>query len=93
MTTLEQRHDSRSLLHATQVSLVDVESGVEFAASGKNLSSGGVAFHADLEPALGADMRVSVGGARPVEAELKVVRVERSPEGGFDVAGRLVRAR
>ena len=62
--------------------------GVEFSAEGRNLSSHGLLFHADLEPPVGADMQISLSGARK---NIRVVRVEPRARGGFDVASRITR--
>lgn len=84
----EQRDAERTELQDTTVDVIDVESGVEFHGRGLDVSASGLAFHAALEPALGADMKVSLKGARSLAGELHVTRVTRTPS-GFDVAGRL----
>ena len=88
----EQRQDDRQHLEDTSIAVVDLESGVEFEGDGKNLSSRGLLFHAGLEPAVGADMQVTLSGQKSMKARIQVVRV--SPHaGGFDVAGRITRTR
>lgn len=93
MSTREQRQDPRQPLQQVHVEVVDVESGVEFAADGKDLSAQGLAIHTVLEPAMGADMQVTVHGETPVRATLQVTRVEPTASGGYEVAGRLLRRR
>lgn len=88
----EQRQDDRQDLDATSLCVVDVESGVEFEGAGKNLSGRGLLFHASMEPAVGADLQVTMAGEKPLRASVRVVRVEVK-EQGFDVAGRITRAR
>lgn len=83
----EQRQEDRQDLEGTLV-VVDVESGVEFEAEGRNLSSHGLLFHAELEPPVGADMQLSLSGARK---NIRVLRVEPQARGGFDVASRITR--
>ena len=88
----EQRQDDRQDLDAASLSVVDVESGVEFEGEGKNLSGHGLLFHASMEPAVGADLQVTMSGKQTMRASVRVVRVEVK-EQGFDVAGRITRAR
>lgn len=88
----EQRQDDRQHLEATSLSVLDLESGVEFEGEGRNLSGRGLLFHASMEPVVGADMHVTLSGEKPLRASIRVVRVEQS-EGGFDVAGRITRVR
>jgi hypothetical protein len=83
----EQREEERHDLECT-LSVVDVESGVEFEAEARNLSGHGLLFHAAMEPPVGADMQVSLSGARK---NLRVLRVEAQAHGGFDVATRITR--
>jgi hypothetical protein len=87
----EQRQDDRQDLEATSLSVVDLESGVEFEGEGKNLSGHGLLFHAAMEPAVGADMQVTLTGEKPMRASIRVLRVEPQARGGFDVAGRITR--
>ena len=88
----EQRQDDRQHLEDTSLSVVDLESGVEFEGEGKNFSGRGLLFHAAMEPVVGADMQVTMSGPKPLNASIRVVRVQAN-EGGFDVAGRITRAR
>lgn len=81
----EQREEERHDFEAT-LSVVDVESGVEFEAEAKNLSGRGLLFHAAMEPPVGADLQVSLAGARKT---IRVLRVEAHARGGFDVATRI----
>ncbi|MBL8918038.1 MAG: PilZ domain-containing protein [Myxococcaceae bacterium] len=90
MPSKNHRRFTRLTLEDTSVGVVDIESGVEFAGDGRNLSSEGLAFRSPLEPCVGADMQVVLRGkdARlaPLRASFKVVRV--TPVGGqWDVAG------
>lgn len=89
----EQRQQPRLHLDGTPVSIVDVESGVEFTGDGKNLSGKGLMFHSQLEPVVGADMHVTLESdeLKALRASFRVVRVARRPEGGFEVAGRITR--
>jgi hypothetical protein len=84
----EQRQDNREVFE-TSLAVIDLESGVEFAGDVKNRSKHGLLFHAALEPALGADMQLTLEGRR---ASIQVVRVEPSGN-GFDVAGRITARR
>lgn len=84
----EQRQDDREHLEATSISVVDLESGVEFEGDGKNLSGHGLLFHAAMEPAVGADMQVTLCGQKSMKARVRVVRVEPR-SGGYDVAARI----
>ena len=87
----EQRQDDRQDLEATSLSVVDVESGVEFEGEGRNLSGRGVLFHSEMEPVVGADMQVTMSGGKSMRASIRVVRVEPELNGGFAVAGRITR--
>ena len=84
MTQPNQRHSSRSSLDSS-VEVLDIESGIDFRASGLDVSEGGLSFHAPMEPAMGAQMQVKVG---ETAAEFKVLRIEPR-ENGFTVAGTL----
>ncbi|MDP1829003.1 MAG: PilZ domain-containing protein [Archangium sp.] len=84
----EQRQDDREHLEATSVSVLDLESGVEFEGDGKNLSGHGLLFHAAMEPVVGADMQVTLSGRKSMKASVRVLRVEPK-SGGFDVAARI----
>ncbi|MCU0698981.1 MAG: PilZ domain-containing protein [Myxococcaceae bacterium] len=92
MTTPNQRRFTRLTLEHTSVGVVDVESGVEFTAEGKDLSGEGLRFHAPMEPSLGADMQVLLRGSdprlSPLRATFRVLRVTKAPS-GWDVAGTL----
>jgi hypothetical protein len=83
----EQRQEDRQDLEGT-ICVMDLESGVEFSAEGRNLSSHGLLFHADMEPPVGADMQISLSGTRK---NIRVVRVQPQERGGFDVASRITR--
>lgn len=89
---IEQRLADRTDLSDTTVQVVDVESGVEFKGEGLNLSGGGLSFSSELEPPVGADMKVTLKGARALQAELRVTRVEKK-DSRFAVAGKLTRQR
>lgn len=91
MSRVEQRSAPR-LTQPAAVAVVDVESGVDFRGELTDQSEGGVKFRAALEPAVGADMHVTVfeGAAPQSTAEVRVLRVERVPSGEFEVAGRWV---
>jgi hypothetical protein len=84
---MNKRQEPRRPLLSTQIAVVDVESGVEFSGSGTDVSDSGISFHSNLEPALGADMSVTVEGVSAANAEMKVTRVQRDAQ-GFQVAGR-----
>lgn len=91
--TLEQRQHPRITLAGATVGVVDVESGVEFAADGGNVSGRGLMFTAAMEPVVGADLHVTLERAdvRTMRATVRVLRVEPRAEGGFEVAGRITR--
>ena len=82
----EQRQDDRQHLEATSLCVVDLESGVEFAGEGRNLSGHGLLFHASMEPPVGAELHVTMQGQR---SKVRVLRVEPQAQGGFAVAGRI----
>lgn len=85
MTQPNQRHSSRSSLDSP-VEVVDIESGIGFRARGLDMSDGGLSFHAPMEPALGAQMQVTLGEGNAARSEFKVLRIERDAQ-GFTVAG------
>jgi PilZ domain len=89
---IEQRLADRTDLSDTTVQVVDVESGVEFRGEGLNVSGGGLSFKSELEPPVGADMKVTLKGARTLSGELRVTRVEKQ-DSGYAVAGKLSRQR
>lgn len=93
MTTKNHRRLTRLSLSDTSVGVIDIESGVEFAGEGQNLSTEGLLFRADMEPSLGADMQVILRGKdprlAPLRATLKVLRVTKAGNGKWDVAGTL----
>lgn len=82
----EQRQDDRQDLD-TSLSVIDLESGVEFAGEARNVSGHGLMFHASMEPAVGADMQVTLSGKK---SNIRVLRVEPDDQ-GFAVAGRITR--
>jgi len=84
----EQRMSDRQPLEATQLSVVDVESGVEFDGEAVNHSDRGLFFHATMEPPVGAELQVTMSGQK---SRVRVLRVEPRRD-GFDVAG-LIRRR
>lgn len=93
MQASEQRQSTRSVpSSAMGVSVVDLESGVEFTGDIRNLSSAGALFHADLSPVVGADMDLAI--VRPdapmLLAKFQVVRVQAQAQ-GFDIAGQFQR--
>jgi hypothetical protein len=92
MTTDEQRRFTRLTLDDTTVGVIDVESGVEFTAAGRDLGGEGLRFSAPMEPCLGADMQVILSGKDPrlppLRATFRVLRVTRAAS-GWDVAGTL----
>jgi hypothetical protein len=91
--SLEQRQHPRITLDGTTIGVVDVESGVELAAEGGNVSGRGLMFISALEPVVGADLLVTLERAdlRPMRATVQVLRVEPRAQGGFEVAGRITR--
>jgi hypothetical protein len=94
MTTPNHRRFTRLTLEDTSVGVVDVESGVEFTAEGRDLSGEGLRFRAPMEPSLGADMQVILSGTAPrlspLRATFRVLRVTKASP-GWDVAGTLHR--
>lgn len=90
----EQRQSERSLPEQREhmVSVVDVESGVEFSGDVRNVSLAGLLFHAHMQPVVGADMELKFEhpDAPTLRARLEVVRVEPRAE-GYDIAGHLRR--
>lgn len=85
MKTTEQRRAPRTRLDAT-IEVVDIESGIEFRAETIDTCSAGLSFRAPMEPAMGAELEVTLEG-QP-RAAFKVLRISPSDE-GFDVAGEL----
>ena len=85
MPQQDQRSDSRRKLDA-DLYVVDIESGVEFRAEAIDTCRGGLAFHAPMEPALGAEMEVTMPGGAP--SAFKVLRIDATGR-GFNVAGQL----
>ncbi len=81
----EQRQDDRQDVEAVSLSVIDLESGVEFAGEARNVSGRGLMFHASMEPAIGADMQVMLSGKK---SNIRVLRVEAADQ-GFAVAGRI----
>ena len=75
MTKPNQRNSPRTSLDGA-VEVLDIESGIEFRASAVNVSDGGLLFDAPMEPALGAQMVVSVPGQASSPQEFKVLRIE-----------------
>lgn len=89
---IEQRQADRTDLSDTQVDIIDVESGVEFSGEGLNVSCTGLSFRSEMEPPVGADMKITLKGTRGLKADLRVTRVEKK-DGRFAVAGQLSRQR
>ena len=91
-TGSEQRAAARTTPEQGRVSVVDIESGVEFSGDIHNVSLAGLLFHAKLQPVVGADMalRFEYPNAPTLYARMNVVRVEPH-ENGFDIAGKLRR--
>jgi hypothetical protein len=87
MTQPNQRQFTRSPLEST-VDVVDIESGIGFRADAVDICDRGLSFHAPMEPALGADMQVTLTEAGPVD--FKVLRIKPTGK-GFSVAGVLGR--
>ena len=85
MTQPNQRHSTRSSLDSV-VDVVDIESGIGFRANVMNVSDSGVLLEAPMEPAMGAEMYVSLAGT---QSEFKVLRIKPS-ESGFTVAAKRV---
>ncbi len=81
----EQRQHPRSSIH-TAVEVIDIESGVDFRAETIDVSPHGLSFRAPMEPAVGAEMEVTLSNVGNPPAHFTVTRVE--PVGnGFNVAG------
>jgi hypothetical protein len=93
MPPTNHRRFTRLTLEDTSVGVVDIESGVEFAGSGRDLSSEGLAFRSPMEPSIGADMQVVLRGKdprlEPLRASFRVMRVTPVASGQWDVAGTL----
>lgn len=83
----DQREHPRSPIH-TAVEVIDIESGVDFHAETIDVSPQGLSFHAPMEPALGAEMEVTLSHVGTPRAFFTVLRIE--PQGsGFNVSGSL----
>ena len=93
MPATNHRRFTRLTLEDTAVGVVDIESGVEFAGHGRDLSSEGLAFRSPLEPCVGADMQVVLRGTdtrlEPLRASFHVLRVTPVAQGSWHVAGTL----
>jgi hypothetical protein len=87
MPRSDQRRDTRQPLQ-TSLQIVDIESGIEFRAESLDTCSGGLAFHAPMEPALGAELEVTFGEPGAPSSAFKVLRINAN-DSGFDVAGTL----
>ena len=87
----EQRRSKRQA-SSTNVSVVDLESGVAFSGDLRNVSLAGLLFHANMQPVVGADMelRFEHSATPQLTARLQVTRVEAHAN-GFDIAGSLKR--
>jgi hypothetical protein len=85
MNQPNQRRFNRSSIDSP-VEVLDIESGIGFRATGVDVSDGGLSFKAPMEPALGAEMYVTLGGGSATPSEFKVVRIEPNGQ-GFTVAG------
>ena len=85
MSQPNQRHATRLSLD-TSVEVVDIESGIGFRASGLDVSDGGLSFHAPMEPAMGAQMQVTLSNGDGRQSDFKVLRVQPTDK-GFTVAG------
>lgn len=83
----DQRQHPRSAIH-TAVEVIDIESGVDFHAVSIDVSPRGLSFHAPMEPALGAEMEVTLPNVGTSAVQFKVLRVE-AVASGFNVAGSL----
>ena len=91
MPTHEQRQTKRQASN-TNVSVIDIESGVEFSGDVRNVSLAGLLFHAHMQPVVGADMELKFEhpASPKLRARLQVTRVEAHAD-GFDIAGSLKR--
>lgn len=89
---IEHRHDERHSLEDTSVHVEDVESGVEFTGEARNVSGDGLCFDTALEPPVGAEMNVELGGKEHARGRLAVTRVEKA-EKGFRVSGHFARVK
>ena len=87
MTQPNQRRFNRSSIDSP-VEVLDIESGIGFRADAVDVSDGGLAFRAPMEPALGAQMYVTLGDGSGTPSEFKVLRIVPSDH-GFTVAGAL----
>ena len=84
MSQPNQRRFNRSSIDSP-VEVLDIESGIGFRAAAVNVSDGGLSFRAPMEPALGADMYLTLGGESATPSEFRVVRIEPNGQ-GFTVA-------
>ncbi|QGX41406.1 PilZ domain-containing protein [Permianibacter aggregans] len=88
----EKRDFIRMFVDA-KVSIVDLDSGAEYHGEAKNLSGKGLMFEANFEPALDAELRVTVASMQsrmpPLVASFKVVRVIKKDDGMYEIAGEL----
>ncbi|MBX7098936.1 MAG: PilZ domain-containing protein [Myxococcaceae bacterium] len=90
MIRIDLRRTSRSASERP-LEVMDIESGIGFRARGLDASEHGLAFHAPMEPALGAQMYVTPGDGSGPQTEIEVVRIERQTT-GFVVAATVRRA-
>ncbi|MBK7859227.1 MAG: PilZ domain-containing protein [Archangiaceae bacterium] len=83
----EQRQHPRTPFQTT-VEVIDIESGVDFLAESIELSPRGLSFLAPMEPALGAEMEVTLRRVGTAPARFTALRIDQTPR-GYVVAGSL----
>ena len=84
MSQPNQRRFNRSSIDSP-LEVLDIESGIGFRAEAVDVCDGGLSFRAPMEPALGAEMYVTLDGTA---SEFKVLRIVPGDH-GFTVAGAL----
>ena len=88
----EKRDFIRMFVDA-KVTIVDMESGSEYNGDAKNLSGKGLMFEAAYQPAVGAELQVTVTSSQsrmpPLVAKFTVIRVIERGLGQYEIAGEM----
>lgn len=88
-----ERRDFIRMFVDARVEIIDEETGAEYQGEARNLSGRGLMFEAQVEPSVGATLKVTVSSNQsrmpPLHAAFKVVRVQKQKGGRFEVAGEL----